>query len=213
MDETKDAGMIFDNWADRYQEKYMDTRLYHESFDWFCEAFEKENPKILELGCGPGNITHYLLKKRPDFQILATDVAEKMLQIAKVNNPKAETRKLDIRRMQTLHEKFDGIVCGFCLPYLSPEETLECISGLSNLLNSDGIVYLSTMEGSSEDSGYQKSSTGEGPALFINYYEEEFLVDALKSNDFEILRTEIIYYPNEKGETESDLVILAHKLN
>ncbi len=211
MGETLDAEMAFDKFADRYQEKYMDTGLYHESFDWFCEAIPSENSRIIDLGCGPGNITHYLLDRRPDFRILATDVSENMLRLAKENNPKAETKRLDTRKMYTLNEKFDGVMCGFCLPYLSPDETIEWISGLSGLLNPDGIVYISTMEGSPEDSGYQKSSTGEGPALFIHYYEEDFLVEALKKNGFEILRTEIIYYSNDRGETVKDLVILAHK--
>lgn len=211
MERTKNAGMVFDQFAEPYQDKYMDTTRYHESFDWFCDAISAESPGILELACGPGNITRYLFGKRPDFQILATDISERMLALAKANNPKAETRILDIRKMQELEQKFDGIMCGFCLPYLSPAETNQWMAGLSNVLKSGGILYVSTMEGSPEESGYIKPGSGDGPALFVNYYEEENLVDRLESNGFEILTTETIYYSNDRGEMESDLVILAAK--
>ncbi|MBK6527930.1 MAG: hypothetical protein IPG07_21680 [Crocinitomicaceae bacterium] len=63
MDKTKIAIEVFDKGAELYQEKFMDLKNYHASFDVFCESVKKENAEILELGCGPGNITKYLLSK------------------------------------------------------------------------------------------------------------------------------------------------------
>jgi len=42
-----------------------------------------EQAKVLELACGPGNITKCLLSKRPDLEILATDIAPNILELAK----------------------------------------------------------------------------------------------------------------------------------
>ena len=64
MDKTKIAVAIFNKYASEYQDKFMDLALYHDTFDLFCNLLVRENPTILELACGPGNITKYLLKKK-----------------------------------------------------------------------------------------------------------------------------------------------------
>ena len=89
MDKTKMAVNAFDKNAETYQEKFMNLDLYHASFDLFCSKIPNENAKILEIACGPGNITQYLLEKRPDFKILGIDLAPRMLDLARINNPSA----------------------------------------------------------------------------------------------------------------------------
>lgn len=54
----------FETWnkgASMYQDKFMDLDLYNENYDFFCDSLNKPNSKILEIGCGPGNITKYIL--------------------------------------------------------------------------------------------------------------------------------------------------------
>src|SRR6185295_3669822 len=97
MDKTKIAVNIFNKHASKYQDKFMDVNLYAGSFDFFCDAAKKQNAKILEIACGPGNITSYLLNKRPDFKILGIDLAPNMIALAKINNPKADFQLMDCR--------------------------------------------------------------------------------------------------------------------
>src|SRR5688572_9150377 len=108
MEETKNTVAIFDKLADVYQEKFMDTGLYHDTFDLFCNHILRLNAEILEVACGPGNITKYLLQKRPDFKLLGTDLAPKMLQLAKVNNPGAQFDIMDCRDLASLKKQYDG---------------------------------------------------------------------------------------------------------
>ncbi|NQX43266.1 class I SAM-dependent methyltransferase [Pedobacter steynii] len=98
-DKTKNAVAVFNKRANEYQDKFMDTQLYHESFDLFCEHITKENADILELACGPGNIIKYLLKKRPDFNILGIDLSLNMIDLAKANNPTATFELMDCRNV------------------------------------------------------------------------------------------------------------------
>ena len=81
-DKTKNAVALFDTYAQAYMDKFMDQSKYHDSFDLFCSSLTKANAELLELGCGPGNITKYLSSKRPDFSILGTDLSDKMLELA-----------------------------------------------------------------------------------------------------------------------------------
>ena len=56
----------FDTWnkvANLYQDKFMDLDLYDDTYDTFCEEVNVENATILEIGCGPGNITNIFLTK------------------------------------------------------------------------------------------------------------------------------------------------------
>lgn len=71
-----------------YQEKFMHLAIYNETYDFFCAALAKE-ASVLDLGCGPGNITKYLLTKLPSLSITGIDVASNMVALAKKNNPTA----------------------------------------------------------------------------------------------------------------------------
>ncbi len=119
MDNYQETFETWNKLASLYQDKFMDLELYNESYDAFCNSIAKDNAKILEIGCGPGNITKYLLSKRPNYQIYGIDVAPNMIELARENNPTARFDVMDCRNISEINQDFDGIVCGFCLPYLS----------------------------------------------------------------------------------------------
>lgn len=211
MDKTKIAIEIFDKAAEAYQEKFMDLKNYHFSFDIFCNALQKENAEILELGCGPGNITNYLLSKQPYFKILGTDLAPRMLELARINNPSASFELMDCRAILKPAKKFDGLVFGFCFPYISKEDALQIISDAPKALNDNGILYISTMEDDYAKSDYKLPSSGVGPAAYIYYHQADYLQDALLKNGFEILELTRVDYPEQNGSITKDLILIARK--
>lgn len=71
---------------------------------------------MFELGCGPGNVTQYVLNKHPELQYTASDLAANMLALAKANNPNAQFLELDCRTIDSLTQKFDAIIGAFVLP-------------------------------------------------------------------------------------------------
>ena len=207
MNKNKIAVNLFDKLAESYQERFMDVSLYGDTFDFFCDNIETENAEILELACGPGNITQYLLNKRPDFKILGTDLAPNMIELAQKNNPKATFQLMDCRAIGTIDKKYDAIMCGFCLPYLDKTETIKLIQDASNVLKPKGLLYLSTMEDDYDASGFRKGSTGE--EIFMHYYPAEFLTQTLQENNFTIIKTERKVYPANDGSSVTDLIIIA----
>lgn len=200
---------VFDKRASEYQAKFMDVGLYHDTFDLFCSSIKKDNAEILEIACGPGNITRYLLKKRPDFQILGIDLAPNMIELAKMNNPTASFQCMDCREIRLLGKKYDAVMCGFCLPYLSKEESVQLISDVYNLLESNGLLYISTMEDDYAKSGLESSSSGD--QMYIHYHEADYLTQALLENGFKIIDVQRKEYPKQDGSTTTDLVIIAGK--
>ncbi|MBK8556867.1 MAG: class I SAM-dependent methyltransferase [Lewinellaceae bacterium] len=212
MDKNQLAIHIFNKHAQSYQEKYWDLSLYHDSFDLFCQNIKKQNAEILELACGPGNITDYLLSKRPDFQILGTDLAPNMIDLARKNNPDATFQLLDCRNIKTLNQKYEGIMCGFGLPYLSKEEAIQLIQDAADLLQPGGLLYLSTMEDDYNKSGLKGPSSGGPDQLYMYFHQADYLTAALEENHFQLLDVQRMVYPAGDGTEVTDLVLLAKQL-
>ena len=207
MDKSSQAVAVFNKLAQQYQDRFMYLDLYNDTFDVFCDNIPRPNAKILELACGPGNITRYLLSKRPDFKILGTDLAPNMLALAKENNPAASFKMMDCRGIASLDEKYDGIMVGFCLPYLNREETSKLINDASKLLNASGVIYISTMEQDYSKSGFEKSSAGD--EIFMHYYLAADLSVMLESNHFEIINLQRKDFLQKDGTITKDLIIIA----
>ncbi len=206
-EKTAIAVSVFDFHAEAYQDRFMDFDLYNDSFDLFCDAIPKANAEILELACGPGNITRYLLKKRPDFRILATDLAPRMLEFARKNNPSASFMELDSRDILSLGKTYDAIMCGFCLPYLSKEDTLQLIADSAKILHPKGVLYLSTMEDDYSKSGWKTGSSGK--EVYMHYHEAGYLTEALETNGFEVIDLRRKEFPEKDGSLTIDLLITA----
>ena len=210
MDNYQNTLEIYDKIADVYQAKFMDMDLYNDTYDLFCQLVEKPNAAILEIACGPGNITRYILSKRPDFQIKATDMAPNMVKLAQINNPTAVCEVMDCREIDQLTERFDAVICGFCMPYLSKEDCDKLIRDAANLLNEGGIFYCSAIEDDYEKSAYESSSDGK-LRMFIYRHQADYLTEMLTKVHFKTPQLIRIPYPKGNGTTDTHLIIIAQK--
>ena len=211
LDKAKEAAALFNDYAKAYEEKYMYQTRYYDSFNEFCAWIRPMSARVLELACGPGNVTKYLLEQRPDLRLLGTDLAPKMLELARKNNPQATFELMDMREVGQLSEKFDAIMCAFGLTYLSKNEAQEFIAALASKLNPYGVCYLSAMEGNYEDSDWQGSGAGEDRQIFIHYHELSYLQGALEDNGLKVQTIDRLEYTDDKGKTIKDLILLATK--
>jgi 2-polyprenyl-3-methyl-5-hydroxy-6-metoxy-1,4-benzoquinol methylase len=210
MDKNRQVKDGFDKYAVSYHERHMEEVLYNSTFDIFCNSIKKQNAVVLELGCGPGNISKYLLSHRRDLNLLGIDVSEKMIELAKANNPTANFKTMDCRDIHLLNKTYDAIMCGFCLPYISKEEAIQLVSDCSKLLNENGVLYISTMEDDYTKSGWKSSSDGKHQ-MFMHYHEEDYLTEALTKNNFKLIALLHQDYPTTDGTKVVDLIIIAQK--
>ena len=167
MDSYKETFETWNKLASLYQEQFMNLSLYNETYDFICQSITTQNAQLLDIGCGPGNITQYLLSVRPDFNIFGIDIAPNMIELAKKNNPTARFAIMDCRHINALKTKYDGIICGFCLPYLSHTDSRPFITSCSHLLNKDGLLYISFVEGDPALSGFQVGSGGHRSYFYL----------------------------------------------
>lgn len=211
MDQYKET---FDTWnkiASLYEEKFMKLDLYNESYDLFCKLLNKENAGIFEIGCGPGNIAQYLLSKHPGFDLFGIDVAPNMIELAQKNNPSAKFSVMDCRKIDSIQSTFDGVICGFCLPYLSEEEAVKLVKDAYQLLNADGIIYLSFVDGATDQSGYKTGSGGN--RVYFYYHQTGKLEKILTEHGFTDVQYLKVQYSNTGTVDDIHTILIARKMN
>lgn len=210
MDRYKETFDTWNNVAAIYQDKFMDLDLYNDTYDYICNSVTKQKAKLLEIGCGPGNITKYLLIQRPDFDIFGIDIAPNMIELANKNNPTANFAVMDSRKIRSLDKKYDGIISGFCLPYLSQTESKELISNAYNLLNDNGLLYLSFVEGDPDKSDFK---VGSGGRVYFNFHNLDDLKTQLIKTKFDDIKTFRVKYKTSETEFDIHTILTAKKKN
>lgn len=130
-----------------------------------------------------------------------------MVALAQANVPQASFAVMDSRDIGKLPQQFDGIVCGFLFPYLSPTEIDYFLAIAADKLQAGGALYLSTMEADAKhQSGWQRNSAGD--EMYMYYHSEPGLTTLLKKNGFDAVDTsrKTIETPDDGAV---DLIIIA----
>ena len=208
MDRYKETFETWNKLASLYQDKFMDLDLYNETYDFVCNSITRVNAKVLEIGCGPGNITKYLLSQRPDFDIFGIDISPNMIELAEKNNPTAKFAVMDSRQINSLEKKYDGIIGGFCLPYLSKTESKELISHSYELLNDNGLIYLSFVEGDPAKSDFKVSGAGR---VFFHFHNLGDIKEQLVGTNFDEIETFKVKYKVSETEFDIHTIVTAKK--
>jgi trans-aconitate methyltransferase len=201
----------FDEFAAEYAQRFMDMRAYSDSIDRFCDSIGNSQPIILELACGPGNITRMLKSRFPESRIIAVDLAPQMIEIARNNLPEVDFRVMDVRKISTIQEKFDAIMCSFCLPFLSKADAEKLIVDCAGRLLSGGVLYISTMEGNEERAGFETTSFSGTAEIYFNYHLQNDLEAAFVRGGFEIKQIKLQDYTEPDGSVTTDMIFIAVK--
>lgn len=210
MDHQKETLQTWNKIATLYEDKFMHLALYNDTYDELLESLPKTQASVLDIGCGPGNITQYLLRKRKDLKMLGIDMSENMIELARKNNPTAEFIVMDGRHISQIDKKFDAIVCGFCVPYLSERDCQKLIADCYDLLNESGVLYLSFVYGPYENSGFLTGSTGD--STFFYYHTTENMMKMLTTQQWHTDRVISKNYVKTDGTNETHVIIISRKI-
>lgn len=195
--------------ADQYASFFMDVSFYAATFRAFCDGVP-EGARILEIACGPGNVTAYLADNRPDFRIEAIDIAPNMLMLARKNNPGVHFWEMDCRDLGTLPGPYDAMLCGFGMPYLSREDVIRLLGDVASLLVAGGLFYFSVIEGDYSASGYE-SGSNKDLKMYVYYYREEELVLYIRQSGLKCINIFRMAYTHHNGSVSTHLVFIVQK--
>jgi len=97
VDKTEITISSYNNNAKSFENRFMDLKLYKDTFNTLVKIIDSSE-SILDLGCGPGNVSKYLLNKNNKYKITGIDLSENMVSLAKENVPNAVFIQQDIRQ-------------------------------------------------------------------------------------------------------------------
>ena len=101
-----------------------------------------ENKVILDLGCGYGENTNFLLNRKAS-RVVGVDISQNMIDLANKFNKKDNTEYLcmDMQDIDKINFKFDLIISSLAIHYVKDYELL--IKKIYNLLNDNGVFIFS----------------------------------------------------------------------
>ena len=95
----------------------------------------KEGDRVLELGCGPGDVTAELIRRGA--RVHAIDNSGDMLRVAAKRAPEATLEKGDVRSF-TSHGKYDVVLIFFVLHELPVGDVEDVINRAAGVLEAGG---------------------------------------------------------------------------
>ncbi len=141
---------IWNFWADKYDKLWVQKYSLKPTRDYITKALTDinyKNIKILDLGCGPGELISELTKKFSNIEVTGIDFSEKMLEISNKRNPSAKHIKMDTANLYELEDQYDIIVCTHSLPYY--KEPKNVFKELHRVLKSNGKILVGFASGNS----------------------------------------------------------------
>lgn len=143
---------LWDFWAKKYDGLWVQKYSLKPTRDYITSAIaahrkNAETIKVLDVGCGPGELIEQLEKEFDNIELTGLDFSKGMLEISRKKNQKATHIKMDVADLNTLEERFNVIVCTHSLPYYKEPE--KVIKSMHRLLEDNGKIYMGFASGNS----------------------------------------------------------------
>jgi len=174
-------------WANQYDTNENKTRdLDKRSTVEILSKYEFES--VLELGCGTGKNTKWLLKKAK--RIIGLDFSQEMLHKAKekISDERVVFKRADLNKVWEIDNEFaDLITCSLTLEHI---ENLNHIFNQANLkLRKNGLFFISELHPFKQYSGskakYETENGTKELEVYIHHISE--YIDDAKNNGLELV--------------------------
>jgi predicted TPR repeat methyltransferase len=209
-----DVRESYDNWADQYDTNLNKTRDL-ESVALKNTLADISFKSCLEIGCGTGKNTVWLLSKAD--QIIAVDLSAKMLSKAKekITSDRVNFIQADINQPWTFTNKsFDLITFSLVLEHI---EDLESVfKKASERISPGGYLYLGELHPFKQYSGSKaKFDTGHGEQILLCFtHNVSDFTQAAKQTGFSVLAVHEYFDDNNRTQFPRILsIVFQYKLN
>ena len=190
-EETKKTIKAYNTHADEYYKRWHGHISRIEPTLLKFLSFVRGN-KLLDVGCGTGRDCNYYHSK--GYDVTGVDLSEKMIELCKKNYPGISFFNMNMKSLSFEDNLFDGLHCWSVIQHIKKENVKDVILEFNRVLKSEGILFISTREGSFE--GYDNTMY-DSPRWFT-YYEKPFFSNVLEESGFKILSIEDAF-KEEKG--------------
>jgi len=151
---------------------------------------------ILDIACGPGHDTDYLIKK--GFNCTGIDLSEEMIKYAKRNH-KGNFAIMDFFNLEFKDCSYDGLWCSSVFGHIKTIDIFVAIKEFSRILMKNGIIGIIAVK-------KQNIVRNNNDTRTYTMYEDNQLEKYLEQECFEIISSEEFNFGNR-----TRLFILARK--
>lgn len=167
-----------------------------ESIEKMMSFLPKQNPKIIDIGCGSGRDAGIFIKR--GVEVVGIDYCSNLLNIAKANAPSAQFHLMDIEEIQFPPNSFNGAWASASLLHIPKKKFPNVLKNIHYILKDNGIFYLTLKKGEGEILEKDIRYAGHHEK-FWSYFGEDELKNYLL-NLFNII--EFVYVkPNQQYQT------------
>lgn len=147
---------IWNFWANKYDKLWVQKYSLTPTRNYILKAItelidldklKENNINLMDLGCGPGQLIDEISIKFNNIKITGIDFSNKMLEVSKLKNSKANHIQMDVSELNELNDKFNIITCTHSLPYY--KEPHNVMKELHRLLDNNGRILIGFASGNS----------------------------------------------------------------
>lgn len=200
---------MYKKYAGKFDEKIASLTIYNDSYNYLLTLLQ-EDSVILDLACGPGNVSSYIKKYKPGLSITGVDISEEMIGIAKSRIKDGRFLVKDICEVE-FQDYFDCVICAFAIPYLDLGEIDHLAKIINRSMRSTAIFYISFMEG--EKKGFEKTSFTGNDELFVYYHPKESVFELLQQASLSVIKEFEIDYPEMDGSTTKEIIYIGERIS
>jgi len=131
---SKDYNKFINHAVPRYPE------MLWAIFQYIPKALKPK--RILELGCGTGNLSELIVKKYPESEIVLVDISEEILNRCKnrlEDNDRVEYYRADINELDFSADSFDLIVSSITIHHLKHHQKERLFNKAFSWLTNEGV--------------------------------------------------------------------------
>jgi SAM-dependent methyltransferase len=171
----KISGLVSDTWVGDYEKRLLDR---------FLQLIEAANPRILDVGCGNGKDTAYLMAN--GVTAVGIDYSSRMLQEAKRHVQNGVFHLMDMRNLEFPNNTFDGVWANGCIYHVPKLELGQVLKEVIRVLTPRGIFSFNAKAGTGEGLEDNPKSFAGGPRFYA-YYTISEIKERLKGAGLEVI--------------------------
>lgn len=149
--------------------------LIFNMFQYFPEGFEPK--RILDLGCGTGNLTEQIFKSFPEAEIDALDISEDILNESRkrfLHTPNIRYIQSDFKTMHLSPGSYDLIMSSIAIHHIDDSDKINLYREIYQALKPGGIFIFADQTRGITDQIYQRNIS--------SWKEEAFRLGSTQEN-------------------------------
>jgi SAM-dependent methyltransferase len=166
--------MAFEEYWNESHKKYFTGKIIYDNWlDKYLDKISKCKTKILDLGCGEGNDTLYLIEK--GYEVISLDYSKEALDIVKNNIRDSITVLADISKKLPFEDNsFDIIVADLSLHYFDLETSKKIMMEIKRILTKHGCLLARVNSIYDLNYGANQGTKIEDDFYYVSGYNKRF---------------------------------------